>query len=93
MIELKEAVSRSFDALKEMSLIPEAASVELEEAELEDDGNFWLVTFSYPDPNTEIGSEDAGPNLRAVLRNRRAYKAIRLLASDGTIRGVKSVHV
>ena len=93
MIELKEAVSRSFNALKDMSIVPETANVELEEAELEDDGNFWIVTFSYPDPNSGIDSEDAGPNLRAVLRNRRAYKAIRLLASDGTIRGIKSVHV
>ena len=35
MIAIKEAVSRSYDALKDMELVPEAADVELEEAELE----------------------------------------------------------
>jgi hypothetical protein len=91
MIELKEAVTKSLDALKGMSLVPEPSTVELEEAELEG-GNIWVVTFSYPDP--KAGSEVGfGPNLTAVLRNKRVYKAVRLLASDGSLRGIKSVHV
>jgi hypothetical protein len=91
MIELKEAVAKSLDALKDMAIVPEPSTVELEEAELEDDGNFWVVTFSYPDPKAGVEA-DLSPNLAAVLRNRRSYKAIRILASDGSVRGIKSVH-
>jgi hypothetical protein len=92
MIELKEAVTKSLDALKGMSLVPEQSAIELEEAELEDGGNYWVVTFSYPDPKAGVEA-GLGPNLSAVLRNKRAYKAVRLLAVDGTVRGIKSVHV
>jgi hypothetical protein len=91
MIELKEAVTKSLDALKDMSLIPEQSAVELEEAELEDGGDFWVVTFSYPDPKAGVEA-GLGPNLSAVLRNKRSYKAVRLLAKDGSIRGIKTVH-
>jgi hypothetical protein len=93
MIELKEAVSRSLDALKNMALIPEATPVELEEAELENDGSIWTVTFSYPDPQLDSDSGYHGTNLRALMGKRRAYKAVRVFAADGSIRGIKSVHV
>jgi DNA topoisomerase VI subunit B len=93
MIELKEAVQRSFDALKEMAIVPPSVEVELEEAELEDGGDFWVVTFSYPDPHPGIDTEGAGPSLRALLNKTRAYKAIRLLSKDGSVRGIKSIHV
>jgi hypothetical protein len=93
MIEIKEAISRSYEALKDMALLPETTRVELEEAELEEDGKVWVVTFSYPEPSPGTEPVDAGPNLRAILGNRRGYKAIRLQASDGSIRGVKSLHV
>ncbi len=91
MIELKEAVAKSLDALKDMAIVPEPSAVELEEAELEDGGDFWVVTFSYPDPKAGVEA-GLGPNLAAVLRNRRSYKAIRLLAKDGSVRGIKSIH-
>jgi hypothetical protein len=92
MIEMKEAVTKSLDALKGMSLVPEPSTVELEEAELEDGGNFWVVTFSYPDPkaDSEVGF---GTNLRTLMGKRRVYKAVRVFAADGSIRGIKSVHV
>jgi hypothetical protein len=93
MIELKEAVTKSLDALKGMSLVPEQSAIELEEAELEDGGNYWVVTFSYPDPKSGVEAHIMGPNLSSILRNKRAYKAVRLLAVDGTVRGIKSVHV
>lgn len=92
MIELKEAVAKAFDAFRDMSFVPESTPVELEQAELEDDGNFWVITFSYPDSAAVTGLEEVGPNLRAVLRNRRAYKALRLLSNDGSLRGIKSIH-
>jgi hypothetical protein len=95
MIEIKEAVQISLDALKGMPLLQGETPVELEEAELEDEGNgiYWVVTFSYPDPHAGIEMSGVGPNLAAVLRHKRAYKSVRLLASDGTVRGIKTVHV
>ncbi len=75
MIELKEAVQRSFDTLKEMSIVPSPGEIELEEAELEDGGDFWVVTFSYPDPHPGTITPGAGPSLRALMGKTRAYKA------------------
>jgi hypothetical protein len=92
MIEIKEAVSKSYEALKNMSLVPESAGIELEEAELAEDGTIWVVTLSYPDPIKDPVLGDLGPNLRSILSNRRAYKAVRVQASDGSIRGIKSIH-
>jgi hypothetical protein len=76
-----------------MSIVPPATDVELEEAELEDSGDFWVVTFSYPDPHPDIVPAGTGPSLRALMGKTRAYKAIRLLAKDGSVRGIKSIHV
>jgi hypothetical protein len=94
VIEIKEAVQRSIDALKDVPFLQGPTNVELEEVELEDDGSsvYWVVTFSYPDPNAGVEMSGVGPNLAAVLRNKRAYKAVRLLASDGSVRGIKSIH-
>jgi hypothetical protein len=96
MIELKEAVKTSLDALRGLSLIPESTPVELEEAEL-DDSDFWTVTFSYPDerirmPATPAGAEEIGANLRAILGSRRAYKSVTIYAKDGSVRGIKNIH-
>ena len=79
---------------KTFPLLPGRTSVELEEAEMQDEGDstYWVVTFSYPDPNASIEMSGVGPNLAAVLRNKRAYKSVRVLASDGSIRGIKSIH-
>ena len=95
MIELKEAVQTSLGALRDLSLIPESTPLELEEAELEEDGSVWVVTFSYPEPQTSPATspaEEIGANLRAILGKRRAYKSVRVLAADGSVRGVKNVH-
>jgi hypothetical protein len=95
VIEIKEAVQISIDTLKKMPLLQGETPVELEEVELEDDANgaYWVVTFSYPDPHAGVEMAGVGPNLAAVLRNERSYKSVRLLASDGTVRGIKTVHV
>jgi hypothetical protein len=92
MIEIKEAVSNSYEALKAMALVPETAGLELEEAELAEDGKIWLVTLSYPEPVKDPQLGEVSPNLRAMLSNRRAYKTVRVQASDGRIRGIKTVH-
>ena len=94
MIELREAVSKSLETLKGLGLTPSSVDVELEEAELEKDGNenFWVVTFSYPVPEPIHEAGEIGPNLAAILRKRRAYKEIRLQASDGVVRGLKTIH-
>jgi hypothetical protein len=92
MIEIKEAVSKSYETLKDLALVPETAGVELEEAELAEDGTIWVITLSYPEPPRNSVLADVGPNLRAMLSDRRAYKAVRVQASDGSIRGIKSIH-
>ena len=92
MIEIKEAVSKSYEALKDMALVPETTGVELEEAELAEDGQTWIITLSYPEPLKDPVLGDVGPNLRALLSHRRAYKSVRVQASDGRIRGIKSIH-
>ena len=94
MIEIQNAVQISLDALQQIPLLQGRTSVELEEVEMENDGNsdYWVVTFSFPEPPSETEMPNAGPNLSALLRAKRSYKSVRLLASDGSVRGIKSVH-
>jgi hypothetical protein len=95
MIEIKDAIQKSLHALQEIPLIQGKSSVELEEVEMEGDGDstYWIVTFSFADPNADVEMSGVGPNLAAVLRNKRSYKSVRVLASDGSVRGIKSIHV
>ncbi len=95
MIEIKQAVEISLEALKNIPLLQGSAAVELEEVEMEKDNGdaaYWVVTFSYPDPNAGSELAGVGPNLAAVLRHKRAYKSVRILASDGSVRGIKTIH-
>ncbi len=49
MIDVKQAVKMAFEFANGLQDVMNAANLTLEEVELSDDGNLWLVTLSYFD--------------------------------------------
>jgi len=79
-VKCQEAVEVARGHLSEVLQIP-ASQVLLEEVELSDDQQFWLITFSYPAPE--------GSSFAAVLGGNRAYKVVKLNANTGEFVSVK----
>lgn len=60
MLDVKEAVGKAFEYFA--TLYPGFSSVQLEEVELTEDADYWLITLSYPSPGlAEILGRGTGP--------------------------------
>jgi hypothetical protein len=82
MIDVKQAVRRAFEFTKGLEDVMNAANLTLEEVELSDDGELWLVTLSYFD-----SAEGMEGILKGATRTRR-YKRFRINAHDGEVLGM-----
>ena len=51
MIDVKQAVTRASEYMKELPAAGAVHDLLLEELELTDDGRYWLITLSYFDKN------------------------------------------
>jgi hypothetical protein len=87
IIAVKEAVKLARDHL--LNLIGEQPRLLLEEVELSDDGNRWLITFGY-DTNRPMET-DRGFGAFGISHPKyvRDYKVIELGASDGEFLSMK----
>ncbi len=82
-IEVRKAVELARQYLQEVLQIP-PTDILLEEVELSDDRQFWLITLSYPGPQpNSIG------DLLASNGSNRTYKVVRLRADTGEFVSVK----
>ncbi len=79
-VDVKKAVELARGYLSAILPVP-ASEVLLEEVELSDDQQFWLVTFSYPAPE--------GSSFQVMLGGNRAYKVVKLHADTGVFVSVK----
>ncbi len=80
LLSVKEAVQLARGHLSEVLQVS-APQLLLEEVELSDDQQFWLITFSYPAPE--------GTSFAAMLGGNRAYKVVKLHADTGEFVSVK----
>ncbi|MFZ0312077.1 MAG: hypothetical protein WAL85_05160 [Candidatus Korobacteraceae bacterium] len=79
-IEVKEAVEVARGFLSGiMGVAP--SQLLLEEVELSDDQQFWMITFSYPAPENT--------SLQSMLGGGRSYKIVKLHADTGEFMSVK----
>jgi hypothetical protein len=79
-LEVKKAVDQARGYLSDILQVP-VSQVLLEEVELSEDQQFWLITFSYPAPD--------GSPFAAVVGGGRAYKVVKLQADTGKLVSVK----
>lgn len=88
MIQVQEAVKAAISQLSE--ILPQYAGPEarLEEVELAETEDAWLVTFSVPAPNTSLPSL-LGYSPQSPFGSNRVGKVVKLRASDGQFISVK----
>ena len=70
-MDVKKAVQLARAYLSEILSVSDSETL-LEEVELSEDQQFWLITFSYPAPE--------GSSLQVMLGGNRAYKVVKLNA-------------
>ncbi len=85
MVDAKEAVKIARDYFENMYEEGSLREVLLEEAEIIEDGKYWLVTFGF-DWNPMSGTSSIGPG-------DRKHKAIKLDGENGKMISMKIVNI
>lgn len=80
MLDVKEAAQKASEYFVGLYKDQGLSNVQLEEVELTDDGQYWLITLSYPVP----------PEIAALNFNfKRKYKVFRINAKTGEVKSMK----
>jgi hypothetical protein len=77
MLDVKEAAQRASDYFAVLYADQGVSKVQLEEVELTDDGQYWLITLSFP----------ITPSLS--LPAKRKYKVFKIHATTGEVKSMK----
>lgn len=88
MIDVQDAVRNAFEYIENLFDDEEIKDLRLEEIELTDDENFWLVTLGFFRSNVQDDQEGI---LASVVTGppKREYKIMRIRAEDGEVRAMK----
>lgn len=83
MLDVKEAAQRAseYSAGLYADQADSFSNVQLEEVELTDDGQYWLITLSYIPPTA--------PNTLLVVGHKRKYKVFKISAGTGEVKSMK----
>ena len=81
MLDVKEAAQRASQYFASLYADQGVSNMQLEEVELTDDGQYWLITLSYP------GDPPNNPFLN--LPSNRKYKVFRIDAETGEVKSMK----
>jgi hypothetical protein len=77
MLDVREAAQKASEYFAGLYQEQQPHNVQLEEVEMSEDGNYWLITLSYP--QTELD----------VLSYKRKYKIFKIDAKTGEVRSMK----
>lgn len=80
MLDVKEAALRASEYFASLYSPELAANVRLEEVEMSDDGDFWLITLSYPRTGLDAIMGSSG---------NREYKQFKIEAGTGKVISMK----
>ncbi len=83
MLDVKEAAQRASEYFAGLYADEGVANVQLEEVELTDDGQYWLITLSYP-----MVPPNQSPLFFNVSSNRK-YKVFKIDATTGEVKSMK----
>jgi len=83
MLDVKEAAQRASAYFSGLYADQGVSNVQLEEVELTDDGQYWLITLSYP-----VGLLSQAPANFLVNSNRK-YKVFKIDAKTGEVKSMK----
>ena len=87
MLDVKEAAHRASEYFAGLYADQAVSNMQLEEVELTDDGEYWLITLSYPviPPSDRPGL----PPILANLALQRKYKVFKIDAKTGEVKSMK----
>jgi hypothetical protein len=88
MLDVKEAAHRASEYFAGLYGDQSVSNVQLEEVELTDDGQYWLITLSYPlfPPRMALAGN---PELPINLALKRKYKVFKIDAKTGEVKSMK----
>ena len=84
MIDIKAASQKAIEHIQSLFPNRDLGDVLLEEAEISDDGQFWIVTVSFKRPSASGGVGES------VFTGNRSYKVFKILVENGEVRSMKS---
>ena len=84
MIDIKTASQKAIEHIESLFPNRDLGDVLLEEAEISDDGQFWIVTVSFKRPSASGGVGES------VFTGNRSYKVFKILVENGEVRSMKS---
>ena len=87
-VDIHKAVKSAFSFFEKSFAHEKTSNLQLEEVELSDDGNFWLITLGYDDP-VAVMSELLKASSLLRPRPLRKYKVVRVDAESGKAVAVK----
>ena len=82
MLDVKEAAQRASEYFAGLYSDQGVSNVQLEEVELTDDGQYWLITLSYP-----VVPPNQAP--LSFMINNRKYKVFKIDAKTGEVKSMK----
>ncbi len=80
MLDVKEAAKRASEYFAALYPPQSVSNVQLEEVELSDDGQYWLITLGYPLSGLDALMGSGG---------RKEYKQFKIDASTGDVKSMK----
>jgi hypothetical protein len=90
MVDVKQAVAKAMDYLKDMYAIEQFKDVLLEEVDLSEDKKFWNVTVGF---TRRQESTSGGPMATLIGQSeefKREYKVFQIDADTGDLRSMRS---
>ncbi len=89
MIDVKQAVKVAAEYLVDLYAPDAFSDVQLEEVELTEDENYWLITLSYKKPMTEVNLLGPIGIMADLAKNEKGYKIFKIEADTGKVVSMK----
>ena len=87
MLDVKQAAQTAATYFADLYANQGVTGVRLEEVELTEDGDFWLITLSFPDTDPPKDHSFAG--MLGSTAPKRLYKVFKVDATTGDIKSMK----
>ena len=84
MININEAAQKAIEHISSLFPNRDLGDILLEEAEISEDDQYWIITVSFQRPAVSGGVGES------VFTGNRSYKVFTILAENGEVRSMKS---
>jgi hypothetical protein len=90
MVDVKEAVGKAMDYLKDMYQIDQFKDVLLEEVDLSEDDKFWNVTIGFTRGQESTSRGPMATLIGQSAEFKREFKVFQIDAQSGALRSMRS---